>query len=120
MGGPGGCERRIEVFVNIHKKMGGGVSWGGGQGVGSGEGWSGGQGRCEWGSEDFVKIQFIYYFFFGGGGCRVGGGGQGGCERRIEVFVKIQKKWGGGGSGRGGGWVGLGFRVDVNEELKFL
>ena len=34
------------------------------------------------------------------------GGGQGGCERRIEVFVKIQKKWGGGGeSGRGGsGW----------------
>ena len=31
-------------------------------------------------------------------------GGQGGCERRIEVFVKIQKKnWGGGGSG-GSGW----------------
>ena len=27
-------------------------------------------------------------------------GGQGGCERRIEVFVKIQKKkWGVGGSG---------------------
>ena len=26
-----------------------------------------------------------------GGGGRVGGG-QGGCERRIEVFVKIQKK----------------------------
>ena len=38
----------------------------------------------------------------------MGGGGQGGCERRIEVFVKIpKKKWGG-------------FRVDVNEELKFL
>ena len=34
-------------------------------------------------------------------------GGQGGCERRIEVFVKIQKKkfWGGGGVGGG---VGLG------------
>ena len=40
------------------------------------------------------------------------GGGQGGCERRIEVFVKIQKKkifffrgggGGGGGSGGGGG-----------------
>ena len=32
-----------------------------------------------------------------------GGGGQGGCERRIEVFVKIQKKIGGGGRvGRGG------------------
>ena len=33
------------------------------------------------------------------------GRGQGGCERRIEVFVKIQKKkffWGGGGVGRGG------------------
>ena len=59
----------------------------------------------------------------GGGG--VGLGSQGGCERRIEVFVKIQnnkKKIGGGevrggwGRGRGGGGV----RVDVNEELKFL
>ena len=41
----------------------------------------------------------------------------GGCERRIEVFVKIQKKkfFFGGGSGGGGG-----VRVDVNEELKFL
>ena len=34
-------------------------------------------------------------------------GGQGGCERRIEVFVKIQKKkkfffFGGGGVGSGG------------------
>ena len=44
-----------------------------------------------------------------GEGCQVG------CERRIEVFVKIQKKWGGGGLGEGGG-----FRVDVNEELKYL
>ena len=43
-------------------------------------------------------------------------GGQGGCDRRIEVFVKIQKKnWGGGRVGGGGG-----VRVDVNEELKFL
>ena len=53
----------------------------------------------------------------------VGLGGQGGCERRIEVFVKIQKKWGGGrwGRGRSGGEVGLwGVRVDVIEELKFL
>ena len=51
-------------------------------------------------------------------------GGQGGWERRIEAFVKIQKKilffFGGGGSGRGGGGVGLGVRVDVNGELKFL
>ena len=61
-----------------------------------------------------------------GGG--VWGRGQGRCERRIEVFVKIQKKifFGGGGSGGGGGrgsvgGVGLGgVRVDVNEELKFL
>ena len=36
-------------------------------------------------------------------------GGQNGCERRIEVFVKIQKKnifFLGGGEGRGGGSVG--------------
>ena len=50
----------------------------------------------------------------GGGGS--GWGGQGGCERRIEVFVKIQKKKnqkkferglvGGGGVGLGGsGWM---------------
>ena len=38
-------------------------------------------------------------------------GGQSGCERRIEVFVKIQKKifLGGGGSvggsGEGSGWM---------------
>ena len=58
---------------------------------------------------------------FGGGGGR--GRGQGGCERRIEVFVKIQKKifFGGGGSGGSVGGVGLGgVRVDVNEELIFL
>ena len=65
-------------------------------------------------------------------------GGQSGCERRIEVFVKIQKKkiflggggnskkqffWGeGGGRGGsvGGSGLGWGVRVDVNEELKFL
>ena len=58
-------------------------------------------------------------------------GGQSGCERRIEVFVKIQKKkkfFGGGVGGVGGGGVGggggsgsgWGVRVDVNEELKFL
>ena len=53
-------------------------------------------------------------------------GGHGGCERRIEVFVKIQKKKfffgggvGGGGVGGGSG-SGRGVRVDVNEELKFL
>ena len=54
------------------------------------------------------------------GGGSGSGGGQSGCDRRIEVFVKIQKKdfFGGGGVGVGGS--GLGVRVDVNEELKFL
>ena len=51
----------------------------------------------------------------------MGGGGQDGCERRIEVFVKVPKKIGGGGSGgRGSDLGGGGVRVDVNEELKFL
>ena len=56
------------------------------------------------------------------GGVGVGLGGQSGCERRIEVFVKIQKKkiFLGGGGGSVGGGVGGGVRVDVNEELKFL
>ena len=53
-------------------------------------------------------------------GCQVGGG-QGGCERKIEVFVKIQKKnWGVRGVGRGVRGSCWGVRVDVNEELKFL
>ena len=61
----------------------------------------------------------------GGVGGGVGLGGQSGCERRIEVFVKIQKKnlcvfFLGGGGGSGGQWEGSGWggvRVDVNEEL---
>ena len=74
-------------------------------------------------------------FFLGGGvrwggdgwGVGVGLGGQSGCERRIEVFVKIQKKkffFGGGGLVGGAGGGGGGGRgrvtVDVKEELKFL
>ena len=43
----------------------------------------------------------------GGRGVRVRGGGSGwgsgGCERRIEVFVKIQTKNSGGGGDRVGG-----------------
>ena len=38
----------------------------------------------------------------GGGGVGLEGGGQCGCERRIEDFVKIQKKI---KFGRTGGWV---------------
>ena len=54
----------------------------------------------------FKKKCFFFFFFGCGGGG--GGGGQGGCERRIEVFVKIQKrKFGGGGRDRvgGSGWM---------------
>ena len=42
-----------------------------------------------------MKIQknFFFYIFLGGG---VGLGDQGRCEQRSEVFVKIQKKNGGG------------------------
>ena len=79
-----------------------------------------------------MKIQKKNFFFGGGvgggggGGVGVGLGGQSGCERRIEVFVKIQKKKNLGGGGLGGGGLvggsgsGWGVRVDVNEELKFL
>ena len=59
----------------------------------------------------------------------VGGwGGEGRCERKSEAFVKIQKKikkilWGEGRGGRfgggGSGWGG-GVRVDVNGEVKLL
>ena len=83
-----------------------------------------------------MKIQKKIFFGGGGGGSvggvGLGGGGQGGCERRIEVFVKIQKKkfggwvrWGGGGGsvaegvrwGGGSGVGGAGVRVDVNAML---
>ena len=49
------------------------------------------------------------------GGSR--GRGQGECERRIEVFVKIQKKkfFFFGGGGRGGGWGRGGGRVVGSE-----
>ena len=38
----------------------------------------------------------------------MGGGGQCGCERRIKVFVKIQKKKIVGGGSGGGGRLGGG------------
>ena len=71
-----------------------------------------------------MKIKKKTIFWGGGRGGMGGGvglGGQSGCNRRIEVFVKIQKKffffWGG---GSGGGGVRGGVRVDANEALKFL
>ena len=78
LGGQGGCERRIEVFVKIQKKLGrgglGGGRWGG-------VGLRGGQGGCDRRIEDFAKIKKKKNFFFflgGGGGGRVGGEGGGG------------------------------------------
>ena len=48
-------------------------------------------------------------------------GGQGGCERGIEIFVKIQKKIGGGGErGWVGGGGGGGCQGRCNREVKFL
>ena len=46
----------------------------------------------------------------GSGGIGLGVGCQGGCERRSEVFVKIQKKkkWGGSCGGPIRGWGGGG------------
>ena len=74
LGGQGGCEQRIEVFVKIQKKIGGRGCEGRGEARGGGR--------------------------VGRGGVRLGG--QGGCEQRIEVFVIIRKKFGGRGGGVGG------------------
>ena len=61
----------------------------------------------------------------GWGGVGVGLGGQSGCERRIEVFVKNQKKnifFGGegsvGGGGRGRGQGGCERRIEVFVKIK--
>ena len=96
--------------------MGGGrVGGGGGVGWGSGSGWGV---RVDVNEElKFCENSKKKKKLGGGGrwGVGVGLGGQSGCERRIEVFVKIQKKniffWGGvsvgggGGSGEGSGWM---------------
>ena len=91
MGGQGGCERRIEVFVKIQKKNGGGV--GGGEG-GEGSGW-GGQGGCDRRIEVYWKIQKKIGEGGGGGVGSVGGrfgvcwgeGGQDGCENEELKFL---------------------------------
>ena len=59
----------------------------------------------------FLFFCCCFFFFLGGGG------GQGRCERRIEGFVKVQKKKKFVGVGRV--WEGS-VRMDVIEELKFL
>ena len=72
----------------------------------------GGGGRVGGGVRVDVNEELKFLVGLGGGG-----GGQGGCERRIEVFVKIQKKnfLGGGLVGGGvGGWGGRG-RVGGSE-----
>ena len=48
----------------------------------------------------------------------VGLGVQGGCERRIEVFVKIQKKKFGGGSGGSGGGSGMGGQGECERRIE--
>ena len=74
-----------------------------------------------------MKIQKKNLFLWGGGQVDGGvglGGGQVGCERRIEVYVKIQKKkWGeesGRGEGRGGRVELGGGQGRCNREVKFL
>ena len=52
-----------------------------------------------------------------------GRGGQGGCERRIEAFEKIHKKWGG-GRGSGGvvlvrGQCGCELNVGVGDDVGY-
>ena len=83
MGGQDGCERRIEVFVKIPKKI-----WGGG-GQGGGSGW-GGQGGCERRIEVFVKIKKKKNLGegSGGGGGGVGGVGLGGV--RVDVNEELK------------------------------
>ena len=68
-------------------------------------------GECRDVTPTKLQSQNIFKESTGGGGGGVGfggGGGQDGCERRIKVFVKIQKNiyflgGGGGGGGRVGG-----------------
>ena len=77
LGGQGGCERRIEVFVKIPKKK----KWGGGVGGGEGSGW-GGQGGCDRRIKVLVKIQK-----------KMGGGGRGegsGWGVRLDVNEELK------------------------------
>ena len=73
-GGQGGCERRIEVFGKIQKP------------------------EDQWSCKRSPDILDVNVMLGVGGDVGYGewegvrfGGGQGGCERRIEVFGKIQQ-----------------------------
>ena len=108
-GSQGGCGRRIEVFVNIKKKIyfflgGGGGGWVGLGGVrvdvneelkfceNSKKNWGGQGGRRGGGGRGWVwgggvRVDVIEEIKIqgggvglGGGGFALGGGGQGGCE----------------------------------------
>ena len=84
LGGQGGCERRIEVFVKIQKKK---FLWGGGVGGGVGVG-LGGQSGCERRIEVFVKIQKKKLGGGSEGGGSVGGGVWGGV--RVDVNEELK------------------------------
>ena len=77
LGGQGGCERRIEVFVKIQKNIGGVVGEGGGRGR------VGGRGGCDLRIKVFGK--FTIFFFLGGGVRLVGGGGV-----RVDVNEELK------------------------------
>ena len=87
---------------------------------GGSEGGGAGAGVGLWGQggcERRIEVFVKIQKIISGGG--VGLGGQGGCKQRIEIFVKIKKKIGGSGQ-RGVTTVqGGGVLVDVYEELKF-
>ena len=90
MGGQGGCERIIEVFVKIQKKK----NWGGGGGAGGSRGGGGSRGVGL--GQGGVGLEGVGFWVD--------------CERRIEVFEKIHWRGGQVGGRVGGGEV----RVDVN------
>ena len=85
VGGQGGCERRMEVFMKIHKKMGGG-----GRGV-KGGGRGGGGVRVNVNEE----LKFLGKFTiktFGGGGSVAEGirwGGRVGVGVRVDVNAML-------------------------------
>ena len=82
LGGQGGCERRIEVFVKIRKKK----KWGGG-------GWGGGGGVRV---DVIEELKFLGKFtkkIWGGGRGGGGGGGRVGVWGGVRVDVNEELKF---------------------------